>query len=119
MLLFHRQCSCGHASALLILLANMFLSPSHFHWEVDRHLSNKSMELVVEILKTTQDKAFVAISKLVKDLSRMANEAVETHRTKENNTLEDLTFYLDADEELLLGGQDWNFDMPENQMTVI
>jgi hypothetical protein len=77
------------------------------------------MYLFDKILTTTHDKAFIAVRKLAGNLSRMADEAVETHRSRQCDNFEDMIMHHDSDENFLPGVQDWNFDISENQTTVI
>ena len=87
----------------------MYLRPGHSYIAVDRGLCNKSMDLFDEILTTTHDKAFIALRKLADELSSMADTALEKHRSRQDDSFEDMIFRHDFDDSLF-GLQDWNFD---------
>ena len=104
-----RQCGCGHSSALMILLANMFLNPNHSFVELDRHLCNKSIDLFDDAIKTTNDKAFAAVRKIVKELARMADEVTVPGELQSDPSDSNQNFF-DAGPTTAFESQDWSFN---------
>lgn len=74
----YRQCSCGHFSSVLVLLANMLLHPTEDGISLDKSLTAMSLDMLEDILKITHDKAFQSVNEIIKELARKANDAVES-----------------------------------------
>lgn len=83
LLTFHRQCSCSHFSALIIILANMILNPGHKSIHVDQHLAVKALDLFDKLLGIIEDASFRSLRAIVSELSQKADAAVEGHRRRQ------------------------------------
>ncbi|KAF7550385.1 hypothetical protein G7046_g8028 [Stylonectria norvegica] len=97
------QCSCGHASALIILLANICLHPALPYISFDQYLTTKSVKLYNGILEVTPDKALVSLRELVTELFRNSTRALETCEVTEDSDAI-VSFYDDT--------ADWNMFLP-------
>jgi hypothetical protein len=93
----------------MILLANMFLNPNHSFVELDRHLCNKSIDLFDDTIKTTNDKAFAAVRKIVKELARMADEVTVPSDAQNEKSASNQNIF-DVHETAAFESQDWIFD---------
>ena len=93
----------------MILLANMFLNPNHSFVELDRHLCNKSIDLFDDTVKTTNDKAFAAVRKIVKELSRMADEVTIPNEAQSEKSASHQNIF-DIGETAAFELQNWIFD---------
>ncbi len=102
----------------MILLANMVSDPRHPYVDLDRHLCNMSMDLFDEILKASQDKAFIAVRKLVNELARKAEDAQKGASSNQEQNLNDAAFDLNTDPDLLLDVHEWDFDTSEDFFTM-
>ncbi|KAM5353584.1 hypothetical protein ACJ41O_000234 [Fusarium nematophilum] len=74
------QCSCAHFSALIILLANIILSPDHSFVPLDQHLSLKALDLFDKLLQVVDEEGFRTLRAVVGELSQKADAAVKAHR---------------------------------------
>lgn len=75
-----RQCSCAHFSGLIILLANLILSPSHPYVSLDQQIANKAVRLFEDLLQVVTASAFHTLQRLINDLHSSANAAVAQAR---------------------------------------
>lgn len=76
----NRQCSCAHFSGLIILLANLILSPTHPYSSLDQQIANKAVRLFEDLLTVVTASAFHTLKRLINDLHSSANAAVEQAR---------------------------------------
>lgn len=72
-----RQCSCAHFSGLIILLANLILSPTHPYTSLDQQIANKAVRLYEDLLQVVSTSAFHTLQRLINDLHASANAAVD------------------------------------------
>lgn len=99
----------------MILLANMFLSPNHTFVDLDRHLCAKSIDLFDETIKSTDDKAFAAVRRIVRQLARKAEKAAIPNSTLDlQETSSSNVFATDLTVDSAT--PNWDFDPLEEEM---
>lgn len=89
-----RQCSCVHFSGLVIVLANILLSPTHKFTSVDLQIATKSIHLLESLLDVVQSPTFEPLQRIIMDLYRSAVRAVDEVRPdwlNEAETLDPIT----------------------------
>lgn len=75
-----RQCSGPHFSGLIILLANMFMSPTHPYATLDQKIVVKSMKLLDDFVEAVKTSGYEQIRGIIAELYKCANEAVDNAR---------------------------------------
>lgn len=80
----NRQCSCSYFSALIVLLANLSIHPSHALVSLDQHLAAKALYLFDKLLEVVENKAFQTLRGIIGELYNAANAAVEAERMEQN-----------------------------------
>ena len=80
----------------------MFLYPSHSSVVADQYLCSKSIDLLDMVLEVVDDKALESVRKIVKELSTMANDAVENHKSRQNPNIGDTFQEFSADWDIFL-----------------
>lgn len=96
------QCSCAHFSGLIILLANMILSPTHPYVSLDQQISNRAVRLFESMLQFVTTSAFHTLHQLIQDLHTSANTAVDQARLNATQNDDDVENVFAANME---GGQ--------------
>jgi hypothetical protein len=72
----HRQCSCAHFSALIVLLANILLSPAHDSTCLDFQIVTNSIRLFEQIVDVIESPAYEPLQRIIGDLYKSATEIV-------------------------------------------
>ena len=96
----------------------MCLHPGHPYVEVDQHLCNQSTDLIDETLKTSHDKAFIALRRLVTELARKGDDASKGVRSDDERNIDDLAIDLHTEQDLGWGIQGWDHDTSEIPFTM-
>ncbi|KAJ5611403.1 hypothetical protein N7510_008122 [Penicillium lagena] len=100
---------CGHFSALMVLLANMFLHPSHACLSQDQRLIFRSIDMFESILGAVRDRAFESVYKMVSELVKKASDAVESYNLFEDANTADLVQDFRADWENFLATEGFGY----------
>ncbi|KAH6667824.1 fungal-specific transcription factor domain-containing protein, partial [Halenospora varia] len=70
------QCSCAHFSALIILLANILISPAHESIYLDLRTATKSIRWFEQLVDVIQSAAYEPMQRIIIDLYKSATTVV-------------------------------------------
>lgn len=72
-----RQSSCAHFSALIVVLANILISPTHPSKFLDLQMAAKSIRLFEQIIDVVRSPLYSPLHRIIEDLYKSATKVVD------------------------------------------
>ncbi|RDW87923.1 hypothetical protein BP5796_03617 [Coleophoma crateriformis] len=88
------QCSCVHFSALIVILANILISPRHESVSLDLQTATTSVRLFEQFLDVVQSTKYEPLQRIIMDLYKSATSVVDKARLGGPNQANDLNASL-------------------------
>ncbi|RDW72837.1 hypothetical protein BP6252_06744 [Coleophoma cylindrospora] len=89
-----RQGSCVHFSALIVILANILISPGHESVSLDLQIATTSVRLFEQLLDIVQSTKYEPLQRIIMDLYQSAARVVDEVRLGGSNRANDLNTSL-------------------------
>lgn len=83
-----RQCSCTHVSALVVVLANIVVSPTNESSWLDLEIATRSMHLFEQLMEIIRSPVYQPLEHVVRDLHRSASEVVNKAQLEQWNEID-------------------------------